>query len=129
MTSGLALAEPLGRCRVIPKSPPDFRSTTPRRLPRAKAVTIGIGFRCVDGVVLCADNQITFPGSHKFYERKLYQASGKDNEWQAGFTFAGTLDLMKNFYENFVEAMQDAKPPVEAATIKNVIKGFTAWET
>jgi hypothetical protein len=59
MSSSLEFAEASERCRFIRKPPLDCRVPASRRLPRITAVTIGIGFRCMDGFVLCADNQIT----------------------------------------------------------------------
>ena len=50
----------------------DYPRPRQRTLSRpGKCMTIGIGFRCDDGVVLCADTQITVPGILKHYQSKL----------------------------------------------------------
>jgi hypothetical protein len=38
----------------------------------AKAMTIGVGFECVDGIILGADRQMTLAGWHKYPETKLF---------------------------------------------------------
>src|ERR1700691_6315771 len=70
---------------------------------RRKAVTIGVGFLCEDGIVLCADNQITWPQSHKYYECKIYEH--RTNEWSMLNTFSGDPDLVKSFNGKFRDAM------------------------
>lgn len=42
------------------------------RLPKPKAMTIGIGFHSASGVVMGSDRQMTAHGSHKFPEKKLF---------------------------------------------------------
>jgi 20S proteasome alpha/beta subunit len=39
--------------------------------PKAKAMTIVVGFQCSDGVVIAADRLLSAEGSHKFQEEKL----------------------------------------------------------
>jgi len=70
-------------------------------------VSIGLGIKCIDGVVLCADTQYTAPGSHKFYDRKIFVV-GRDNPttW-VSFAFAGNPDLMRMFDERFSSIVQD----------------------
>jgi 20S proteasome alpha/beta subunit len=51
---------------------PQFISCSQRRrLPERKAMTIGIGFLCQDGVVLAADRQVTVEGYYKDHQSKL----------------------------------------------------------
>ena len=38
-------------------------------LREESAMTVGVGFQCLDGVVLCADRQITKGGDLKYGER------------------------------------------------------------
>jgi hypothetical protein len=40
--------------------------------PKAKAMTIGIGFHSMDGVIMGADRQMTSTGWHKYEEQKLF---------------------------------------------------------
>jgi 20S proteasome alpha/beta subunit len=67
---------------------------------RKSALTIGIGFRCVDGIVIASDTQITYPGSHKRYEYKIFEH--REALWSAIFTYAGEPDLMREFFGNFL---------------------------
>lgn len=70
-----------------------------------KAVTIGIGFMCVDGIVVCSDTQITVEGSHTYYSPKIWDHRGTG--WSVVFTFAGSVDLMDSFKERFVRFIGD----------------------
>src|SRR5271167_4782076 len=92
-----------------PHSTPARRPTERPRKKAAKAVTIGVGFLCSNGIVLCADNQITWPQFHKYYECKIYPHSTP--EWATVFTFAGNPSLMKSFDGKFEGAMRLVPPP------------------
>lgn len=92
-----------------------------RKLPRGKAVTIGIGFNCVNGIVLCSDTQITWQGSHKAYRRKIYTHRG--DAWTAAFSFAGLADVMESFDEKFDSAMSDIRPPCTVEKIQQGLEG------
>ncbi len=60
----LAAAErPLSRKPQKPYSPDS---------KRAKAMTIGIGFHCLDGIIMGSDRQMTAQERHKFPEKKLF---------------------------------------------------------
>jgi len=83
-------------------------------------VTIGIGFLCEDGIVLCADNQITWPQSHKDYECKIYRHG--DADWSMISTFSGDPDLVKSFNGKFKDAMSKVAAPYTAAKIQDVIE-------
>jgi len=83
-----------------------YNPPSPRRPKdnRGKAVTIGIGIRCTDGIVLSADTLITVPGSHKYYESKIFAVSYPPLRDRSFFTFAGYPELMKTFRDKFTEA-------------------------
>jgi hypothetical protein len=88
--------------------------------PRGKAVTIGVGFRCDDEIVICADNQITWPQSHKYYECKIYPH--RTDDWTLVNTFSGDPELVKAFNERFGEAMPHAPKPHTARQVRSVIE-------
>jgi len=71
-------------------------------------VTIGVGFKCVDGIVLCSDTQITFQGSHKFHQNKICEIELPSAGGWACFTFAGDPDLMMMFKDRLVDSMGKA---------------------
>src|SRR5271165_1553360 len=96
--------------RLKPYLTPTRRPTERLRKKAAKAVTIGIGFLCSDGIVLCADNQITWPGSHKHHKSKIYHHDSSA-EWKAVFTFAGNPDLMESFNGKFRDTMTIMRAP------------------
>ena len=84
-------------------------------------MTIGVGFFCEDGILLAADNLVTWEGMHQYYECKLYPYS--DKECQVVFTYAGNPDLMKMFDGKFKSTVStDIKPPVTVAKIQNHIE-------
>jgi hypothetical protein len=45
---------------------------------RARAMTIGVGFECMGGLILGADRQMTLPGWHKYNESKLFHETKDD---------------------------------------------------
>jgi hypothetical protein len=83
-------------------------------------VTIGIGFKCINGIVLAADTQVTLQDSHKYYECKLYPH--KQDEWTVVFTFAGDPMLMKSFDGKFKDAMKLCPPPYTVSKISDAIE-------
>lgn len=86
----------------------------------SRAATIGIGFRCRDGVVLAADQQVTWGSSHKAYERKL--CNHYSHGWDAAFTYAGSPVLWKSFNDKFGEAMKLLTEPPTTRIIREMIE-------
>jgi hypothetical protein len=72
-------------------------------------VTIGIGFKCIDGIVICADTQITVPESHTYYAPKIWDDRDPDNRWSLVFTYAGSPDLMDSFKDKLVQFLRENK--------------------
>jgi hypothetical protein len=70
-------------------------------------VTIGVGFACQDGIVLCSDTQMS-NGSMKFYEDKIfpyYMNKNVDGKpCSVVMTYAGNPVLMKSFWDKFCDA-------------------------
>jgi 20S proteasome alpha/beta subunit len=58
-------------------------------------VTIAAGFRCTDGVVLCADTEVSIPGWLKFPGSKIRMNMKLPS--QPVFTFAGDLNFCQMF--------------------------------
>ena len=85
-------------------------------------MTIGVGFRCRDAIVLCADTQPAWPQSHQDSERTIYDHYGDAGEWAVAFTLAGSPTLMRSFDAKFSEMMQIAPTPKTASTIQDVIE-------
>jgi len=78
--------------------------------PPEQAVTIGVGFRCVDGVVIAADTQYTRGVAYKTQGPKLFQITQRDDlvVIAAG---AGTVPYMKRAAEKIGTALQACKIP------------------
>jgi len=62
------ITRPLVFTKRFPKSPRKPYSP----LTGVKAMTIGIGFDCLGGLIMGADRQMTLPGSHKYADTKLF---------------------------------------------------------
>jgi 20S proteasome alpha/beta subunit len=69
-------------------------------------MTIACGFRCLDGVLLCADSQITIPAVSKYAEPKIGRLVG--TEHAIFVTFAGDLDFSRMCIEILTEKLYDA---------------------
>jgi len=76
-----------------------------RLLGRREAVTIAAGFRFADGVVLCADTQITYQGVAKVSGTKIFPFEFKRNGSRAVFTFSGDLKYAKGGITKCVRAI------------------------
>jgi 20S proteasome alpha/beta subunit len=97
-----------------------FPSPKKRLALRSKAVTIGIGFRCRDGIVLAADQQVTWEDSHKAYECK-FRCHFSDG-WNVAFTYAGSPVLWKSFNDKFGEAMNLLREPPTMRVIRDMVE-------
>ncbi len=84
-------------------------------------MTVGVGFLCADGVMLCADDQITWRESHKYYERKIYPVYDSKASVVAA-TFSGNPDLMKSFVGKFKASMGHMPEPHTADRIQETIE-------
>jgi hypothetical protein len=73
------------------------------RSARRQVVTIGVGIKCADGIVLSSDTLITVQGSHKFYQTKFYPIDLLDNAGRICFIFSGEPDLMNMFRDKFLK--------------------------
>jgi hypothetical protein len=91
-----------------------------RRPVRGKSMTIGVGFVCSDGIVLCSDTQITWAGSHKAYECKIFTHYGTD--CNVMFTYGGYPEVMKAFFGKFEASMVLLKKPHTTPLICEVIE-------
>jgi 20S proteasome alpha/beta subunit len=79
-------------------------------------VTIVVGFRCSDGVVICADQQHTAPGAYKFNHKKL--SYEEFDEFTAAFAYAGMPGIAKEAHEKITAALRQT--PVSQTAIQTV---------
>ena len=66
-------------------------------------MTIGVGFLCPDGVVLCADRQMTGQG-YKFQESKIFSIQRRDYSFI--FSYAGDPDAARMMFERTRDTMR-----------------------
>jgi hypothetical protein len=73
-------------CLPLPQKFPyrDQKPYIPPQRKGVKAMTIAAGFRCKDGVVLCADTEVTIPGWLKFRGSKI-RTGGWPTLWRSIF--------------------------------------------
>jgi hypothetical protein len=88
-------------------------------------VSIGVGFACGDGLVICADTQITWPENHKYYESKLYLHGG--SEWTVVATFAGNPELMKSFDGKFRDSMKLIPAPIDVSKMQDNVETILSF--
>ncbi len=81
---------------VLPKQP-----VKPYIHPKVKAMTIGVGFESVDGVILGADRQMTRPGFNKFFEQKLFH--NVNSRRALALVGAGDLALAKEVWNKLID--------------------------
>lgn len=80
------------------------RRPVPRPLAKPKAVSIGLGIRCTDGIVLCADRQFTAPNGFKYHEKKIVIEEGSG--WSLAFVYAGLPGLLKEAKEKIMHLVR-----------------------
>jgi hypothetical protein len=103
---------PLPNKYVTPYIRPDKRESM--------TMTIAVGFRCVDGVVLCADTQMTDKSSgFKFEDDKIHTIShyGGENRWTVAIAYSGDPNILKSLYEKVSRALI---PKADAVTLEDV---------
>jgi hypothetical protein len=111
--------------RTSPKPLPHLIPRKTERLPKGKAVTIGVGFRCDAGIVLCSDTQITWKGRHKAYETKQFFIGGTD--WTMASVDAGDPHLWKSFRNKFAEVLQtqykaNSREPATVKELRDILE-------
>ncbi len=80
----------------------------PARTRRIKAMTIGLGFQCQDGVVLCSDRQITKDGGLKYHQRKDFCVYFRGNvEVNCAAVYAGYPDAASILFEDSAYAIRE----------------------
>jgi len=118
------MISPLVKNPLLPRYPlkPYIRSEKREN----NAMTIAIGFRCVDGIVLCADTQITSRAvGMKYSEDKIHTiANLGETNWIVGITYSGDVGILKSFHEKLSNtllpkrndiALQDVREAIQSA--------------
>ena len=70
-------------------------------------MTIAAGFRCADGVLLCADSQLTIPAYLKFPEAKIISMSGV--KFSPCFAYCGDVAFSKDSIHRIGETIHTAE--------------------
>src|SRR5690348_3921471 len=80
------------------------------KLPKREinSMTIGVGFRCMDGVVLCSDRQITSSAGHKYEERKIL--SHWTPEYRIVLSYAGFPDAARMMFRKLTDEARERLP-------------------
>lgn len=99
-----------------PKKPitPYIRLRVEKRKPLK--MTIGLGFNTVDGIVLCADTQLTSRNvGMKFNDSKIHTISslGGPHTWTVGIVYAGDQAIFKSFYEILSNSLRGNWPTID----------------
>src|SRR5271170_6684014 len=93
MTTSFAPVQPLPNPSLKPYIRPNDR--------RNKVMTIAAGFKCSDGIVLCADSQMTASDGTKYNAPKIFSYS--ENQVDAVFAFAGSEVFSKMCIERLAK--------------------------
>jgi 20S proteasome alpha/beta subunit len=106
---------------------PTAQAPEPRRLPilpnrilgRKDTMTIAAGFRFADGILLCADTQISYGGIEKVSGTKILPFEFKNGS-KVVFTFSGTVNYAKGGIKQCVRAISKL-PAVSREELENAI--------
>lgn len=97
----------------------DQKPYIPPQRKGARAMTIVAGFRCTDGIVVCADQQISLPGFHKYHEAKISREA--DQEWTSIlFAYSGLPGLAREAQEKMVRALRPHRAKITSALVGDV---------
>ena len=121
---------------AVPRLPHRRQKPYIPRPERTAAVTIAAGFRCNDGIVLCADRLIAHggpneSGSFAHYEPKVF-AIENYSSFGAVACGAGDASLIRPIAESFLTALKTCKQPDEIrmslckSILEDTLNDFTA---
>jgi len=96
-------AKPLPFPKYVP--PKLWKKPKQRPLGRAKSVTLAAGFSCNDGVVICADTEMSIPGFVKYPESKIRVYSKLKTK--PVFTFAGDTNFCGMYMHRIAKTIRD----------------------
>jgi hypothetical protein len=85
---------------MLPKKP-----ERPYIRPVVDDMTIAIGIRAADGIVLCSDSQLTVPLQMKYYDSKIRTINFTD-QWSCALTYSGDPERMQRIYELMDESLR-----------------------
>jgi hypothetical protein len=109
----------------LPRPPNKLPYTPPKPNVRKedKTMTMVAGFRCTDGIVICADQQMTSPGGFKYHECKISIEEG-GSAWRLVFAYAGVPGLAKEAREKIMRTVGPLDPnDVTREAVQNVADG------
>jgi hypothetical protein len=66
-------------------------------------MTIGVGFVCQDGIVLCSDREMTGPNGYKYQETKILRSTNRKRT--IAFSYAGYPDEAKAMFRKVCEGL------------------------
>jgi 20S proteasome alpha/beta subunit len=81
-------------------------------------MTVGVGFQCSNGVVLCSDRQVTLENSYKFETRKILHAM-EGLEWKIIYSYAGIADEGEVMFRRICESFRETFACVEGEVAKD----------
>lgn len=119
------------------KPPVDLRHkplypAKPLQPPRGKAVTIVVGFRCTNGIVMCADRQVTGHGAFKYHEPKI--SAEQFDTFTALFGYAGDPSLAREVHDKICAVLRNTPLPNQiVGSVRDiteaVLSGMERWYT
>lgn len=86
----------------------------------SKAMTIAAGFRCSNGIVLCADQQISPIGSFKHNERKIFEET--QDFWSLTFAYSGVPSLAKEAWEKTLKPARQLKTEADNERLQQILE-------
>lgn len=82
-------------------------------------MTIAAGFRCSDGIVLCADRQVSVPGALKYFEKKIVVEEAP--EWSLAIAVAGDVGFAREIREKAIETIRSFEESPTIGQVREVL--------
>jgi 20S proteasome alpha/beta subunit len=103
----------------LPKKP-----YTPEKPKGAKAMTAVIGFPYKDGIMVCADSQLTYPNGTKYTDHKVF--AGGINSFPCLFAFADqgglATEVRKKIFKEITKNNQDANGAITTEEVSKIVE-------
>jgi 20S proteasome alpha/beta subunit len=91
----------------LPKQPTKPYIRPERKQERKRPMTIALGIRTPDGIVLCSDSQLTVPQQMKYYDQKI-RAFWNGEDWSLALTYSGDPERMQRICESMEKSLRSA---------------------
>ena len=109
----------------MPLKPPNVQFNPKRLSGKEKAVTVALGFKAPESIILCSDSLVIKEDQFGFYETKFFAAGGEN--WSVMTMYAGFRQTMKRVNELLDKKLKSVAV-MSVASIRDAFESTLASE-